>query len=112
MRKHLPFLSVLSGSLLLAATSFAQQDNNFAYAITDAPNQTNGWMQLRVLNMGTGTYSGTLINGMAANQVAFDAFTKKQYAAAATVNQMGFPEQPAFSSGVAALAFDQKNGRI
>jgi hypothetical protein len=45
MRKHLPFLSVLSGSLFLAATSFAQQDNNFAYAITDAP--TNGQMQLR-----------------------------------------------------------------
>ena len=112
MRKHLPFLSVFSGTLLLATTSFAQADNNFAYAITDGTNQTNGWMQLRVLNMGTGTYSGPLINGMATEQLAFDAFTKKKYVAGAPVNQMGFPEQPAFSSGVAALAFDQKNGRI
>ena len=93
MRKHLPFLSVFSGTLLLATTSFAQADNNFAYAITDGTNQTNGWMQLRVLNMGTGTYSGPLINGMATEQLAFDAFTKKKYVAGAPVNQMGYPEQ-------------------
>lgn len=112
MRKRLPLLSLLSGSILFTSAALAQQGEDFAYSITDASNQPNHWVQLRVLNIGTGTYSGTLINGMADKQVAFDAYTKKQFVAGATLNKMGFNEQPAFNSGVAALALDRRNNRL
>lgn len=112
MRKHLLLLSFCSGAIVFSAPAYAQQAENFAYSITDATGQTNLWAQLRVLDLRTGTYSGTLINGMAEKQVAFDAFTKKQIAPNAAVNKMGFNEHPAFSSGVAALALDSRNNRL
>lgn len=112
MRKRLPLLSFLSGTILFTNAALAQQGDDFAYSITDGSNQPNHWVQLRILNMGTGTYSGSLINGMADQQVAFDAFTKKRFEAGPTPNKMGFNEQPAFNSGVAALALDRKNQRL
>jgi hypothetical protein len=73
-------------------------------------NQNGKWVHLRVFNMEQG-FSGSLINGMAEKQVVFDASTKKQLTDLGT-NKMGFNEQPAFSSGVAALAFDSRHSRI
>ncbi len=112
MRKSLPLLSFLSGAVLLTGSVFAQSADNFAYSMTDAQNQNNHWVYLRILDLNTGTFSGTLINGMADKQMAFDAFTKKPFTADAGTNKMGFNEQPAFNSGVAALAFDSRNSRL
>ena len=106
MRKSLPLLSLLSAAVLLSGSLFAQSADNFAYSMTDAHNQNNNWVNLRILDLNTGTFSGALINGMAEKQMAYDAISRKPYTAAAGVNKMGFNEQPAFNSGVAALALD------
>lgn len=111
MRKSLPLLSILSGAVLSATSVFAQQADRFAYVMTDGQNQPNNWVQLRVLNMEKGQFSGALLNGAADKQIAFDAFTKKQITETG-VNKMGFSEQPAFNSGVAALALDKRHNRL
>ena len=111
MRKRLLPISLLSGAILLTTLCFAQQPDRFAYSMTDVQQQNGSWVYLRILNMETGTFSGSLINGMADKQVVFDAFTKKQITDFGTT-KMGFNEQPAFSSGVAAIAFDSKHNRI
>lgn len=112
MRKGLLSAALLSGSFLLTTLLSAQQADRFAYAMTDVPQQNGYWVHLRILNLETGVFSGPLLNGTAEKQVAFDAFTKKQITDFTAVNKMGFPEQPAFSSGVAALAYDSKKGRV
>ncbi len=111
MRKSLPCISLLLGTVLLTTLVSAQQADRFAYSMTDVQQQYGNWVYLRILNTETGTFSGTLINGMAEKQVVFDAFTKKQITDLGT-NKMGFSEQAAFSSGVAALAFDSKHNRV
>jgi len=111
MRKSLPCISLLLGTVLLTTLVSAQQADRFAYSMTDVPQQNGNWVYLRILDMETGTFSGSLINGTADKQVVFDAFTKKQLTDLGT-NKMGFSEQPAFNSGVAALAYDSKHGRI
>ena len=111
MRKRLLSVSLLSGAILLTTLSIAQQPDRFAYSMTDVQQQNGSWVYLRILNMETGTFSGSLINGMADKQVVFDAITKKQITDFGTT-KMGFNEQPAFSSGVAAIAFDSKHNRV
>jgi hypothetical protein len=111
MRKNLLAVSLLSGAVLLTTLAAAQQADRFAYAMTDVQQQNGSWVYLRILNTETGTFSGTLINGMADKQIAFDAFTKKQITDWGT-NKMGFSEQPAFNGGVAALAYDSKHARL
>lgn len=112
MRKPLPLFSLISGSFFLAQSLAAQDAGSFAYAITDAPNQLNNWSQLRILDLRGKQYSGSLVDGLSGQQVALDALTRKPFVAAAPYNKMGFPEQPAFSSGVAALALDSRNNRL
>ena len=112
MRRHLPLLSLISGSLLLTQSLLAQDAGQRIYAITDAPNQLNNWSQLRTLSPGGKGYSNSLMDGLSAQQTALDAYTRKPFVAKAPYNQMGFPEQPAFSSGVAALALDPRNNRL
>ena len=111
MRKSLPCISLLLGAVLLTTLVSAQQADRFAYSMTDVQQQNGNWVYLRILNTETGTFSGTLINGMAEQQIVFDAITKKQLTGLGN-NKMGFNEQPAFSSGVAALAFDSKHDRV
>ncbi len=111
MRKSLPGISLLLGTVLLTTFVSAQQADRFAYSMTDVPQQNGNWVYLRILNTETGTFSGTLINGLADKQAVYDAYTKKQITDP-VVNQMGFSEQPAFNSGVAALAFDNKHNRL
>ncbi|HEY6062073.1 MAG TPA: hypothetical protein VIV35_00590, partial [Chitinophagaceae bacterium] len=111
MRKSLPCISLLLGTILLTTLVSAQQADRFAYSMTDVQQQNGNWVYLRILNTETGTFSGTLMNGMAEQQVAYDAETKKQLTGLG-INKMGFNEQPAFSSGVAALAFDSKHNRV
>lgn len=110
MRKNL-HCSALLATIFLTALASAQQADRFAYAMTDVQNQNGHWVYLRILDTETGTFSGSIFNGMADKQIAFDAFTKKPIADPG-LNKMGFSEQPAFSSGVAALAYDNRHGRI
>ena len=111
MRKSLPCISLLLGTVLLTTLVSAQQPDNFAYAMTDVQYQNGNWVYLRIMNMETGTFNGPLLNGTGDKQVAFDAFTKKQLTDLGT-NKMGFNEQAAFSSGVAAIALDTKHYRV
>jgi hypothetical protein len=113
MRKCLPLLSLILGTTLLTSTVRAQQADKFAYAITDVPQQNANWVYLRILNLETGQFSGTLINGTADQQIVFDAATKKQLTEfPQSLADRGYNPRPAFNSGVAALAFDKKNNRL
>lgn len=113
MRKCLPLLSLLTGTILLTYSSNAQQSSRISYAITDVQQQNGNWVYLRQLNMESGQFSGILLNGVADNQVAYDAATKKQLLSfSPTIADKGFSPQPAFNSGVAALAYDQRNNRL
>ncbi|HUR66102.1 MAG TPA: T9SS type A sorting domain-containing protein [Chitinophagaceae bacterium] len=98
-------------SLLLTITTFSQQPDHFAYSMTDVPQQNGNWVYLRILNTQTGGFSGSLINGTAAKQIALDASTKKRITDLGA-NTMGFDQQPAFNSGVAALAYDSRHARV
>jgi hypothetical protein len=111
MRKSIPCISLLLGTILFTTIVSAQQADRFAYSMTDVPQQNGNWVYLRMLNLETGKFSDPLINGMTAKQVVYDAFTKKEITDPGT-NKMGFSEQPVFNSGVAALALDSKHGRV
>ena len=112
MRKKLHCSFLLAGIFLLTTLVPAQQADRFAYSMTDIKEQNGHWVYLRILNLETGSFSSSLMNGAADKQVAFDAFTKKQITNFTAVNKMGFPEQPAFSSGVAAMAYDSRHARL
>jgi hypothetical protein len=111
MRKSLPCISLLLGTVLLTTLVSAQQADRFAYSMTDAPQQNGNWVYLRIMDMETGTFSGSLLNGTADQRIVYDASTKKQITDFGT-NKMGFNEQAAFSSGVAAIALDTKHYRV
>ena len=111
MRKSLPSLSLLLGAILL--TNLAQsQSDRFAYAITDVQKEGVNWSYLRKLDLRNGQFTDVILNGTDAKQVAFDAVTKKELSGFATEVNRGFNMQPAFSSGVAAMAFDRRNNRL
>ena len=111
MRKSLRFPSLLLGTLLL--TSFTQaQTDRFAYAITDIQKEGANWSYLRKLDFQTGQFSEVLLNGTDRQQVAYDAATKQQISNLKTEANRGNLIQPAFSSGVAAMALDRKNNRL
>ena len=111
MRTSLHRTALLSATILVTTLSFSQNADRFAYSMTDVPQQNGHWVYLRILNTETGSFSGALLNGMADKQIVFDAFTKKQLTDLGT-NKMGFSEQPAFNSGVAALAYDSRHARV
>ena len=114
MRKGLLTAVLSSGAILLTTLLSAQNANSkVAYAMTDITNQNGNWVYLRIMNTETGTFSGSLLNGSAELQVAFDAATKKQITEFPTnIADRGFNPRPAFSSGVAAMAFDSRHNRI
>lgn len=108
MRKSLPLLSLLTISSL---TIKAQQTERFAYAVTDVRTGAN-WSYLRQLNLQTGQFSDVLLDGTNFKQVAFDAASKKEITNFTDTKGMGFNIQPAFSSGVAAMAYDKQHNRL
>ncbi|HEX6191971.1 MAG TPA: T9SS type A sorting domain-containing protein [Chitinophagaceae bacterium] len=111
MRKSLRFSSFLLGTFLL--TNLAQsQSDRFAYAITDIKKDGANWSYLRKLDLGNGQFTDVLLNGTDPKQVAFDAITKKQLSSFTAEANRGYSMQPAFSSGVAAMAFDKRNNRL
>ena len=111
MRKSLRLASFLLGALLFTTLAQSQTDR-FVYAVTDIQKEGANWSFLRKLNLQSGEYSQVLLNGTEMNQVAYDAATKKQIESFGIVARYGYSTQPAFSSGVAAMAFDKKNNRI
>ncbi len=110
MRKSLLYPTLVLGTAVLIST-FTQAQDRFAYAITDVNQNTAGWTVLRKLNLQTGIYSDALLNGVDAKQVVYDASTKKQIEATVDARHNNY-SQVAFSTGVAAIAFDKKNNRL
>lgn len=111
MRSCLRFSSLLMGTMFVATLAQSQSDR-FAYAITDVQKEGANWSYLRKLNLQNGQFTDVLLNGADALQVAYDATTKKAIPSFTTEVNRGYNLQPAFSSGVAAMAFDRKNNRI
>ncbi len=112
MRKSLPFFSFLIGAVLLTPVAHSQADR-YAWAITDVQKDGANWSYLRKLNLQNGKFSEVLLNGTETNQTVFDAVSKKEIASFnMEVAAKGYNIQPAFSSGVAAMAYDKKNNRI
>jgi hypothetical protein len=110
MRKSLLYSTLVLGTAVLIST-FTQGQDRFAYAITDVNQNTAGWTVLRKLNLQTGVYSDALLNGVDAKQVVYDASTKKQIEATVDARYNNY-SQVAFSTGVAAIAYDKKNNRL
>ncbi len=110
MRKGLLTVA-LSGALLLTTLLNAQNTDRSVYAMTDVTYQNGNWVHLRGFSLDKGVYTGSFLNGTAEKVIAYDAISKKPITDLG-VNKMGFNEQPAFNSGVAALAYDSKHGRI
>jgi hypothetical protein len=108
MRKTLRSWSLLLGISFVIST---QAQDRFTYAVTDLQQSGTGWTALRKLNLQTGVYSDVLLNGIDLNTVAFDATTKKQISFTPDA-RYGDALQSAFSTGVAAIAYDKKNNRI
>ena len=111
MRKSLRFSSLFLGSFLLTTLAQSQSDR-FAYAITDIKKDGASWNYLRKLDLRSGQFTDVLLNGADPKQVAFDAVTKKQLTSFTSEANKGYSMQPAFSSGVAAMAYDKKNHRL
>jgi hypothetical protein len=112
MRKCLHSFTIAIGSFLLLATLAESQSNRLIYAITDIQKQGSNWNYLRKLNLQSKSYSDILLNGINENQTAYDASTKQQIKNFSTAAKYNYPVQPAFSSGVAALAYDKKSNRL
>ena len=111
MRRNLKTLSLLMGTVLFVTFTYGQSDR-FAYAITDVQAEGASWNYLRKISLQSGEYSQVLLNGNDISQVAYDATSKKQLQSFTNVARYGFSTQPAFSSGVAAIAFDKRNNRL
>ena len=112
MRKHLLTAGLLTTTILLSVITHSQSVDRFAYAITDIQKEGSGWNYLRKLDLRSGKFSDIILNGTEANQVAYDAVSKKQLTSFPAEKQYLISTQPAFGSGVAAIAYDRKNNRI
>ena len=111
MRKSLHSVVLLTTTLLSSAL-FAQSVDKFAYAVTDVQKDGAGWNFLRKIDFKSGKFSEVLLDGNNFNQVAYNATTKEQITEFPLEAQYRFATRPAFSSGVAAMAYDRKNNRI
>lgn len=112
MRKNIHYFAAALGSFLLISMITAAQSNRMIYAITDIQQQGANWNFLRKLSLPSNSISNVLLNGTNANQEAYDAATGKRIEHFNTAAKYEYPLQPAFSSGVAALAYDKKNERL
>lgn len=112
MRKSLRFSSLIFGAILLLNTITQAQTDRFAYAITDIKKDGANWSFLRKLNLKSGEFTDILLNGSDSRQVAYDAITKNEITTHSLEAYKGFDIQPAFCTGVAAMAFDKKNNRL
>jgi len=111
MRKNLLCCFLLSG-VLLSGNLLQAQSDRFAYAVTDVEINGSNWSYLRKLNFQTGEYSNVLLNGNDASLLAYDAGSKKQFTSLLKDARFGTTINAAFSTGVAAMAYDKKNNRL
>jgi hypothetical protein len=110
MKRALP-LSIFSALVLFSFSSVKAQYDRFAYAVTDVTKDGSGWNALRKLDLQTGTYSTFFFNGTDQKKQAYDAVSKKAVAVKEDVRYGNFLNAP-FSTGVAAMAYDKKHGRL
>src|SRR5438128_12497325 len=103
MRRRLLTAALVSGATLLTTLVNAQSADRSVYAMTDVPNQNGNWVYLRVFSTESAKFSGALLNGTAEGVVAYDAITKNPITDLG-VYKMGFNEQAAVNSCVAAVA--------
>lgn len=113
MRKDLLLVPCVLGtvSTLLTTTTIAQQNDRFAYSITDV-NKGSNWSYLRKLDLSTGQFSTVLLDGNDASVLAYDAVSKKQMTTPVKDARYGSIANAAFGTGVAAAAYDRKSNRI
>jgi len=112
MRSSLRTAALFFSTVLLTTLIHAQSADRFAYAVTDVQKEGAGWNFLRKLDFRTGKFSQVLLDGTNMQQVAYNATTKNALTEYPLETQYRFSTQPAFSSGVAAMAYDRKNNRI
>jgi Secretion system C-terminal sorting domain len=111
MRKSLPFVSLLMGTVFIANFVLAQSDR-FAYAVTDINKEGANWSFLRKVDLQTGAYSDVILSGNDVSRLAYDAATKKQLTTPLTDARYGNLINAAFGTGVAAAAYDKKHDRL
>lgn len=111
MRKNLPLVSLLLGTVFTANLAQSQSDR-FAYAVTDVVKEGANWSFLRKVDLQTGVYSDVLLSGNDATRLAYDAATKKQLTTPLTDARFGNIANAAFGTGVAAAAYDKKHDRL
>jgi hypothetical protein len=104
MRKILHSLALALLISFLFNPVIHSQDR-FAFAVTDINPNTPSWTVLRKLDLETGTYSDALLNGVNPKMAVYDATSK------APISGANF-SPIAFSTGVAAIAYDKRNNRI
>jgi Secretion system C-terminal sorting domain len=111
MKKNLP-LFLFIGTVLLSTFASGQQNDRFAYSVTDVNQQGANWSFLRKLNLQTGSYGDVLLSGNDASLTIYDAATKKQLTTTLKNTQYSANTGAPFATGVAAMAYDKKNNRI
>lgn len=112
MRQSLLTVTCLTSAILLTTQPRAQQMDRFAYAITDVQQQGSNWNFLRKMNLQTGEYGQVLLSGNDAELLAYDATTRKQLSEPLNDARFGKHVNAAFSTGVAAIAYDKRNNRL
>ena len=112
MRLPLRTAALFTSTIFLTTLIHSQSADRFAYAVTDVQKEGAGWNFLRKLDFRTGKFSEVLLDGNNMQQVAYNATTKKALTEYPVESQYRISTQPAFSSGVAAMAYDRKNNRI
>ena len=111
MKRNVLCSYMLVANLVYSHFSFSQSDK-FVYAVTDLNQSGGGWNALRKLNLKTGQYSDVILNGLSQNYPAYDAVTKKQISISVVDPKLGNYLTVPFNTGVAAIAFDNRNNRI
>ncbi|MET0394855.1 MAG: T9SS type A sorting domain-containing protein [Chitinophagaceae bacterium] len=108
MKKSLLFCA----TFLVTTFALYSQTDRFAYVITDVIPEGGNWYSLRKIDLRSNAYSDILLNGSDAAATAYDATTRAQLAAPYRDERFGTAANAAFSTGVAAIAYDRKNNRL
>jgi hypothetical protein len=100
-------------SLMVLTTIVANaQPDRFTYAVTDIKKDGANWNFLRKLDLQTGQYSEVIFNGTDPSVLAYDAGTKKPFTSQLKDARYKVDINPAFATGVAAMAYDKRTNRL
>src|SRR5689334_17176192 len=92
--------------ILLPATTFSQL-GNITYAVTTINNEGSDWVALRTMNATTGRFSKMLLNIRGKELPLYEKYTYKL-----TGPSNNKTSVPIINTGVAAIAYDQKENRL